>query len=382
VPVLTAGKSFILGYTDESENIYSNLPVVIFDDFTTDSKFVDFPFKVKSSAMKFLKVRESSNADLKFLYEKLNLNKLGSTGGDHKRRWISEFSKIKIIVPKANLEQKYISNILSQVDAAIAQVEVLIAKYSRIKTGSMQDFLTKGIDKEGNIRSEETHDFKAGPFGLIPVEWGVEKLTVVAKITSGLTLGKNYPEAGTKEFPYLRVANVQDGFLDLDEIKYIRIPIAHADKYRLQDGDVLMNEGGDFDKLGRGTVWKGQIEECLHQNHVFKVRTNKAKLLPEYLALYSTSHHGKSFFLLSSKQSTNLASINKTQLKGFPILLPDTDEQERIVVAVEKISNVLNAFQEKLAKLNALRKGLVEDLLTGKVDVTKLIKKTETIAKT
>ena len=131
----------------------------------------------------------------------------------------------------------------------------------------------------------------------------------------------------TVELPYLRVANVQDGYLDLSSVNMIRIPKSHVEKYLLRVGDVLMNEGGDFDKLGRGSVWKGAIHNCLHQNHVFKVRPKSGVLASDYLAAVSASPYGKAFFVLASKQSTNLASINSTQLKSFPIPLPAYNEQ-------------------------------------------------------
>lgn len=271
-------------------------------------------------------------------------------------------------------EQRQIATILSKVDEAISQTEKLIAKYSRIKTGLMQDLLTKGIDEHGNIRSEETHQFKDSPLGRIPVEWEIEKLSKLAEINSGLTLGKDYPESGTKEMPYLRVANVQDGYLDLSEIKYIRVPVAQVSKYKLEVGDVLMNEGGDFDKLGRGTVWEGQIPNCLHQNHVFKVRLNQEEMLPEFLSVYSASNFGKTFFILSSKQSTNLASINKSQLKEFPILKPELTEQHRILNAIKSQALILEATNSSLSKLQAIKSGLMQDLLSGKVRVNHLFK--------
>ena len=121
------------------------------------------------------------------------------------------------------------------------------------------------------------------------------------------------------QVPYLRVANVQeDGYLDLSDVKLVKVSLKLCEKLLLQDGDVLMNEGGDYDKLGRGTVWKGEIHPCIHQNHVFRVRPKTKKLRSEYLAFWSQSEFGKKYFILSSKQSTNLASINSTQLHGIP----------------------------------------------------------------
>ncbi|MDX1908693.1 MAG: restriction endonuclease subunit S [Bacteroidia bacterium] len=281
--------------------------------------------------------------------------------------------ELEFVFPENPTEQTTIARILSKVDEAITQTEQLIAKYTRIKTGLMQDLLTKGIDEHGKIRSEKTHTFKDSPLGRIPVEWECVPLSSLSEITSGVTLGKKYEGIGTVELPYLRVANVQDGYLDLSEIKTIRIPVGQVVKYVLKEGDVLMNEGGDYDKLGRGSVWKGEIESCLHQNHVFKVRLDQDEMLPDFLALYSTSHLGKRFFLLSSKQSTNLASINKTQLKAFPILKPCPKEQHQIISTLMKPINIIAEQSRSLSKLQSLKTGLMQDLLSGRVRVTHLI---------
>lgn len=274
-------------------------------------------------------------------------------------------------------EQSKIAEVLSTVDRAIAQTEALIAKQQRIKTGLMQDLLTRGIDEYGQLRSEATHAFKDSPLGRIPVEWKLVKLGDVANISFGITLGKSYDGPDTVELPYLRVANVQDGFLDLTEIKTIRIPAAHVEKYRLQTGDVLMNEGGDFDKLGRGTVWRAEVPLCLHQNHVFKVRPAKDLLLPDFLAYVSSSSIGKAYFVLASKQSTNLASINSTQLKAFDIPLPDYAEQLRLHEVVSRADESIKAYQARLAKLRLIKTALMQDLLTGKVRVTPLLQQDE-----
>jgi type I restriction enzyme S subunit len=281
------------------------------------------------------------------------------------------------ILQFARPEQTKIADILSTVDLAIEQTEALIAKQQRIKTGSMQDLLTRGIDEHGNLRSEPTHQFKDSPVGRIPVEWEVVALGSVSEISSGITLGTSYSGPNTVELPYLRVANVQDGYLDLTDVKLIRIPKCNVERYELRVGDVLMNEGGDFDKLGRGCVWNGEIEHCLHQNHVFKVRPKQGLLASDYLAAVSSSPYGKSFFVLASKQSTNLASINSTQLKSFPIPLPEYCEQLRIEKLAKQYTSVYNEAMRRLSKLRSLKTALMQDLLTGKVRVTPLLDKME-----
>ena len=120
--------------------------------------------------------------------------------------------------------------------------------------------------------------------------------------------------------PYLRVANVQDGYLDLAEIATIEIAVTEVGRYLLQPGDVLMNEGGDFDKLGRGYIWRGEIAPCSHQNHVFAVRPRRVS--PEWLNAIPGSAYAQFYFKTRSKQSTNLASISSTNLMELPVILP------------------------------------------------------------
>jgi len=130
-----------------------------------------------------------------------------------------------------------------------------------------------------------------------------------------------------------------------------------------------MNEGGDADKLGRGTVWESQIEGCLHQNHVFRVRADRRVLEPWFLAHVSASAYGKKYFLGASKQTTNLATINSTQIGAFPIPLPSVEEQRRIVEILSSHDALVAQEQATLKKLYRLKTGLMSDLLGGRVRV-------------
>ena len=177
--------------------------------------------------------------------------------------------------------------------------------------------------------------------------WKAVKLDKVADIQTGISKSASRKLTDPIEVPYLRVANVQDGHLDLSVIKYISIERKNLERYTLQAGDVLLTEGGDFDKLGRGTVWKNEIETCVHQNHVFSVRTDPNILLPEFLNILTSSSYGKRYFISCSKQSTNLASINSSQLKQFPVLLPPKDLQKSIV-------STLNFWDTAIEKTEAL----------------------------
>ncbi|MFJ4549158.1 restriction endonuclease subunit S [Streptomyces sp. NPDC088817] len=137
VPVLTAGKTFILGFTNESHGIFRDHPVVIFDDFTTTSKYVDFDFKVKSSAIKILKARDG--ADLRFVHGRMQL--IDFSLGDHKRYWISEYSKQELLVPDVE-EQTAVAQVLADADDEIDALKVRIEKARSVKQGMLQELLT------------------------------------------------------------------------------------------------------------------------------------------------------------------------------------------------------------------------------------------------
>lgn len=195
--------------------------------------------------------------------------------------------------------------------------------------------------------------------------WRCCKLREAAFVQTGLALGRRNLPGETRELPYLRVANVQAGHLDLAEMKTVEVPVDEVERYRVQEGDVLLTEGGDFDKLGRGTVWRNEIPDCLHQNHVFCVRANRDLLVPEFLSYQTSSHYGRSYFLRCAKKTSNLASVNSTQVKSFPLLLPGLDEQRRFVDSIRPIEEQMDAVQEHLARLLTVKKAVLETLSAG-----------------
>lgn len=165
--------------------------------------------------------------------------------------------------------------------------------------------------------------------------------------------------------PYMRVANVKDGYLDLAEVKTIEIKRSEVEKLLIRPGDLLMTEGGDPDKLGRAALWSGEIETCVHQNHVFKVRSDRARLSPVYLRALAGSAYGKAHFLGVAKKTTGIASINKTQLSAFPVRLPPLSRQqiyEQRVQAVESISRQQSA---SLGKATATFDAMLDQAFAG-----------------
>lgn len=163
------------------------------------------------------------------------------------------------------------------------------------------------------------------------------KLEQPAQVVSGVTKGRKFNGRSPVEVPYLRVANVQAGNLDLSEIKTIQTLPEEVQELALRKGDVLLTEGGDFDKLGRGAMLEQDLQNCIHQNHVFRVRVEPSKLDPVYFAKFLLTGEARRYFLGCAKRMTNLASINMTQLRALPVLLPPFSLQKEFAARVSDI---------------------------------------------
>jgi type I restriction enzyme S subunit len=196
-----------------------------------------------------------------------------------------------------------------------------------------------------------------------PESWELSCVDDLFVIVSGVTKGQKVAASEAVEVPYLRVANVQRGHLDLSVIKNITVRTADRERYALRRGDILMTEGGDWDKLGRAAIWQEEIPGCIHQNHVFRVRPPSKDILPEWVTTYANSLLGRSFFEDASKQTTNLASINMTQLRGCPIPLPPLAEQRRIVAKVDALMALCDRLEASLATAADTRRRMLEALL-------------------
>lgn len=185
------------------------------------------------------------------------------------------------------------------------------------------------------------------------------KLSECAEVVSGITKGRKLKGQSTRDIPYMTVATVQDGFLNLDNVKTIAATDREIDNYRLLQDDILLTEGGDPDKLGRGTMWSGELPECIHQNHVFRVRVNDSRLSPTFATWLIGSSKGKAYFLKAAKQTTGIASINSTQLKQFPLLLPplelQTDFARRLTVLDSKRDMIAAVAQKSDALFASLQ---------------------------
>ncbi len=206
--------------------------------------------------------------------------------------------------------------------------------------------------------------YKQTEIGVIPEEWGVSGLAGVAEIRTGVAKNASTVVADPVSVHYLRVANVQDGFLDLSDMGKIEVRRADLRSYAVLPGDVLMNEGGDLDKLARGSVWRGEFDPCVHQNHVFAVRCGSS-LYPEFLSAWTRTSGARRYFMLAGKQTTNLASINKTALGGLHLPVPPLPEQRAIAAALGDVDALLESLGRLIAKKRDLKQAAMQQLLTG-----------------
>jgi type I restriction enzyme S subunit len=184
--------------------------------------------------------------------------------------------------------------------------------------------------------------------------WELKRLDSISNICSGVTKGRKLDKAKIISVPYMRVANVQDGYIDLTEIKLIDVLQSDLEKYRLIKGDLLLTEGGDPDKLGRGGIWGGQVDDCIHQNHIFRLRLDQEVVTPEYISVLVASSYGKRYFLKSAKQTSGIATINSTQLKKFPVLVPPIQLQKEFALLVKEIESQKNKQKESTQKFEEL----------------------------
>lgn len=253
-------------------------------------------------------------------------------------------------------EQRRIAGVLGRIKAALRANERALEQARRVKRALLQRLLSEGV---GHARFKETE------IGRVPEGWDVRRLGELAAIQTGLAKNERRIMLNPVTVSYLRVANVQDGYVDLTEVKSVQVERADLERFALRAGDVLMNEGGDIDKLGRGTVWEGQIDPCIHQNHVFSVRADSEKLLPRFLAAVAESPHGRDYFAKFGKQTTNLASISQRQLAGLCVPLPSLEEQTHIVNALLAVDRDVERCQAALSSISGTLAGLRNTLLSG-----------------
>lgn len=273
-------------------------------------------------------IRPKSNIDGDYLYRVLENYDITHLVNGSTRGKLTQANAINILIPLPPLsEQKRIAAILDSADAIRTKRKAAIAKLDQLAQSVFYEMFGDPVKNEK----------------------GWNDLTVlgeISEIVSGVTKGRKISGKQIKNVPYLSVSNVQDRHLNLSNVKRIEATVEEINRYRLIKNDLLLTEGGDPDKLGRGTLWSEEIDECIHQNHIFRVRiTDESRLQPVFLEWLVGSLRGKNYFLQSAKQTTGIASINISQLKNFPLLIPP-------LILQQEFANRINGV-ESLAKILA-----------------------------
>jgi type I restriction enzyme S subunit len=279
----------------------------------------------------------------------------------------SKIKTIRIGFPKDKTEQTQIATILSTLDRAIAATEQLIAKYQRIKTGLLHDLLTCGIDEHGNLRSEKTHKFKDSKLGRIPVEWECKPLgEIYTDLKSGSTpLRKNkaYFENGT--FLWVKTLDLnEDDIFDTQE-KITKRAIEESSCSLFPINSVLIAMYGGWEQIGRTAVLK---KEATTNQAMTALFNSRIKIVAEYIQFFLQYYRFKwKSFAVSTRKDPN---ITKTDIQNFLIAFPKEDaEQQNIVRAIKNSKRTITNYIDYLTKLQSLKAGLMQDLLSGKVRV-------------
>jgi len=276
--------------------------------------------------------------------------------------------KTPILLPKSLDEQERIIAILSRIDRVIELAEALIAKHQRLKTGLMQKLLTKGIDEHGNLRSEATHEFKDSPLGRIPAGWKVEEVGELFEMKLGKMLNKRAKQ-GDHQFPYLANRNVQWEEVDLSDLETMHFSEVEREKLSLQPGDLLICEGGE---VGRTAIWRGELADCYFQKAIHRLRPKDGRIMPEYMLAFMRIAEQRRLFTVLTSQ-TSIAHLTQEKLALLQVPVPPPQEQMKINDVLKMQCRQTSLEKSRLSKLTRLKKGLMQDLLTGKVRVTPLL---------
>ena len=298
-----------------------------------------------------------------------------STGSAQVNVGPSHLRKLRILIPYDVTEQSQIGTILSKVDKAITQTQQLIDKYNKIKVGLMQDLLTKGIDERGNIRSEETHEFKDSALGRIPKEWDCLTIDDIAsRLRSGVT-----PRGGSEVYlkegiMLIRSQNVYDYGLKLDDVAYISEEINNKMMgSQLIEFDVLLNITGA--SIGRSTYVPTNHPKSNVNQHVCSIRLKVPNISNAiFLSSFLNSKYGQNQ-IHQNNAGSNREGINYSQIRSIHIPWFNSEkESDNFTKTILKVNAPIENYSTQLSKLQSLKTGLMQDLLSGKVRVNHLIK--------
>lgn len=334
-PIIDQGRQNIAGRWDSQDGIFEDVPAIVFGDHTRAIKYIEEPFFIGADGVKILRPANEEDSP-KYLYYALQAAKIPDLGYS---RHFKALKGLEIRIYSRE-EQDEIVHIIERIDHLISQ--------RNKEVGYLENL----------VKSRFIEMF--GDMLLNTKRWNEQPLESMADIVSGITKGRKIKGQSMIKVPYMAVSNVKDGYIDWTTVKTIEATEQEIEQYRLLPDDVLMTEGGDPDKLGRGAIIKEPLENCIHQNHIFRVRLNESVILPGFFAEYLKHQKSKRYFIGCAKQTTGIASINMRQLKALPVLLPPLALQKQFSAFVAQTDKSKLAIQKSLDKLEILKKALMQ----------------------
>lgn len=332
----------------------------------------EFPFILNQRVGRFI---FNENVNNRFLYYLISSSTIQNKfdaffiGGAQKNISPKQIESVEYIVPKSTTVQQFIAVILSKTDEAIANTEVLINKYTQIKIGLMQDLLTKGIDEKGNIRTEQTHEFKASPLGRIPKEWDVKNLKGICKydITYGIVQAGPDIENG---IPYIRTGDMSGDKLSINGL--LRTTPFVASKFgrsRMQFGEIVFALRAT---IGKVLIVPFELDGANLTQGTARISANEEIIKNDFL-LWCLRMPYFNLQILQNQKGTTFFEISLSQLRKMSVYFPTKiEEQERVIVILKKAEKKIADTKLELTKLHSLKTGLMQDLLSGKVRVNDL----------
>lgn len=352
-PVLTAGKSFIIGYTDETDGIYTKLPVIIFDDFTTSTQYVNFNFKVKSSAMKILTANTSLVLPKYIFYQMQIINFDHST---HKRYWIQQYSKIKVKIPPLSVQEQVVRKIeelFSELDKGVETLQTIkqqLAVYRQaVRKKAFEGVLTKS-----------------------PVEKFEFLGNLIEKPRYGTSKKCDY-EFEEHSTPVYRIPNIcyRLGTISKENIKFAKFTAAELHDLRLQSGDILIiRSNGSVSLVGRAAIVRESDIDGTFAGYLMRLRIkDSAKINPRYLLHYLNSHNARMYIENKAKSTSGVNNINSSEICGLTIPMVEYIEQLQIVDAIESRLSVCDSIEQTvdaaLAQAEAMRQSILKKAFEG-----------------
>lgn len=338
IPVLTAGKSFILGYTINNNKTFNKLPIILFDDFTTDNKYVDFPFQIRSSAAKILVAKENAEFDFKFVFNAMQ--QINFISSDHKRYWISEYQLLTIPFPPLQ-EQNKIASILSAWDSAIDKSKLLLEESLKQKKWLAYNLV---FNKKKNTKNE------------------VNNLVPLSKLLNRI---KNpFTPDPQKYYRQIGIRSHAKGIFYKEEVS--GLSLGNKSVFHIEPNCFILNIVFAWEHAIAKTTLNETGMIASHRFPMFKPVADKLDL--DYLLHFFKSQKGKNLLALASPGGAGRnKTLGQSDFLKLKIPVPNIEEQKIIAQVLDKADEEILLYKEKIANLQLQKKGLMQQLLTGKV---------------